>query len=199
MLEFTATIDWKNPQIFTKYKDKVLMEYDLRKFREDKFSKDVFLFQSDSELAERMLQAVIVSQYRRKVAEKNKIALKPVLLMKSNKIESSKENLHTFLKLIKNLNDQDINKIRKSAENIKDEDGIERNILKRAFEFFDGRKITNAKLIKELKLEFNEDRLIEINSKEESEERQILINNLENSDNEIRVVFAVDRFCCIPA
>ena len=76
LLEFTATIDWKNPSIFAKYKDKVLMEYDLKSFREDKFSKDVFLFQSDSEMTERMLQAVIISQYRRKVAEKNKIALK---------------------------------------------------------------------------------------------------------------------------
>ncbi len=192
LLEFTATIDWENPQIFNKYKDKVLMEYDLRKFREDKFSKDVFLFQSDSGMTERMLQSVIVSQYRRKVAEKNKIALKPVLLMKSNKIETSKENYNTFLKLIKNLKESDIKRTRKTAEKIKDEDGIERNILKRAFEFFNTQKIDDSKLIKEIKVEFNEDRLVEINSKEESEEKQILINKLEDSDNEIRVVFAVD-------
>src|SRR3989344_4512897 len=108
LLEFTATIDWKNPQIFTKYKDKVLMEYDLRKFREDKFSKDVFLFQSDSELAERMLQAVIVSQYRRKVAEKSKVHLKPVILMKSKKIDESKVNYNLFIELVKGLKVKDI-------------------------------------------------------------------------------------------
>ena len=188
LLEFTATIDWKDPQIFAKYKDKVLMEYDLRRFREDKFSKDIFLFQSDSEMTERMLQAVIVSQYRRKVAEKNKIALKPVLLMKSNKIAESKINYNLFIKLIKNLKTSDIKRIGKVAGKIKDES----NILKKAFEFFKHKKINDSDLVKEIKVEFNEDRLIEVNSKDESEEKQILINRLEDSDNEIRVVFAVD-------
>ena len=188
LLEFTATIDWKNPQIFTKYKDKVLMEYDLRKFREDKFSKDVFLFQSDSEMTERMLQAIIISQYRRKVAEKNKIALKPVLLMKSNKINESKINYNLFVKLIKNLKVRDIKRIGKVAGKIEDEN----NILRKAFEFFNAIKIKGSDLVKEIKVEFNEDRLIEINSKDESEEKQILINKLEDSDNEVRVVFAVD-------
>lgn len=188
LLEFTATIDWKNPSIFAKYKDKVLMEYDLKRFREDKFSKDVFLFQSDSEMTERMLQAIIVSQYRRKVAEKNKISLKPVLLMKSNKINESKINYNLFVELIKNLKANDIKRIGKIAGKIEDEN----NILKRAFEFFKTIKIKNSDLVKEIKVEFNEDRLIEINSKDESEEKQILINKLEDSDNEIRVVFAVD-------
>ncbi len=188
LLEFTATIDWKNPSIFVKYKDKVLMEYDLKRFREDKFSKDVFLFQSDSEMTERMLQAIIVSQYRRKVAEKNKILLKPVLLMKSNKINESKINYDLFVKLINNLKSTDIKKIAKIAGKIEDEN----NILKKAFEFFITAKITNSDLVKELKVEFNEDRLIEINSKDESEEKQISINRLEEDDNEIRVVFAVD-------
>lgn len=192
LLEFTATIDWKNPQIFAKYRDKVLIEYDLRKFRDDKFSKDVFLFQSNSEMTERMLQAVIVSQYRRKVAEKNRIALKPVLLMKSNKIDESKTNHSTFMKLIKNLKVRDIERIRKIARKIEDEDGVERNILKRAFEFFETQRISDSELIKEIKVEFNEDRLVEVNSNEESEKKQTLINNLEDSKNEIRVVFAVD-------
>ena len=188
LLEFTATIDWKNPQIFEKYKDKVLMEYDLKRFREDKFSKDVFLFQSNSEMTERMLQAVIVSQYRRKVAEKNKIALKPVMLMKSNKIDESKINYGIFTKLIKNLEANDVKRIGKVANKIEDES----NILRRAFEFFNKNKIKDSDLVKEIKVEFNEDRLIEINSKDESEDKQILINKLEDRDNEIRVVFAVD-------
>ena len=188
LLEFTATIDWKDPQIFAKYKDKVLMEYDLKRFREDKFSKDVFLFQSDSEITERMLQAVIISQYRRKVAEKNKIALKPVLLMKSNKINESKINYNLFIELIKNLKASDIKRIGKVAGKIDDEN----NILRKAFEFFNTAKINDSDLLKEIKVEFSEDRLVEINSRDESEEKQLLINKLEDSDNEIRVVFAVD-------
>lgn len=188
LLEFTATIDWKNPQIFAKYKDKVLMEYDLRKFREDKFSKDVFLFQSGSEMTERMLQAVIVSQYRRKVAERSKIALKPVMLMKSNKINESQANYKIFIELIKKLKESDIKRIGKVAGKIEDES----NILRRAFEFFNTNKISDLDLVKEIKVEFNEDRLVEINSKDESEGKQILINRLEDRDNEIRVIFAVD-------
>ena len=188
LLEFTATIDWKNPQIFEKYKDKVLMEYDLRKFREDKFSKDVFLLQSNTDIKQRMLQAVIISQYRRKVAEKNKVPLKPVILMKSKKINESKINYNLFVGLIKTLKVKDIKTIRKVAEKVEDES----NILKNAFKFFDGQKINDSDLIKEIKVEFNEDRLVEINSKDESEEKQILINRLEDSDNELRVVFAVD-------
>lgn len=188
LLEFTATIDWKNPQIFDKYKDKVLMEYDLKKFREDKFSKDVFLFQSDFVITERMLQAVIISQYRRKVAEKNKIPLKPVILMKSDKIDKSKINYELFVGLIKNLKVKDIKNIRRVAEKVKEDD----NILKNAFKFFNEQKIDDSDLVKEIKVEFNEDRLIEVNSKDESEEKQVLINRLEDSDNEIRVVFAVD-------
>lgn len=188
LLEFTATIGWKDPQIFAKYKDKVLMEYDLKKFREDKFSKDVFLFQSDSEMTERMLQAVFISQYRRKVAEKNKIALKPVMLMKSNKIEESKANYNIFIELIKNLEASDIRRIGKVAGKIEDES----NILKGAFEFFKINKISDSDLVKEIRVEFSEDRLVEVNSTDESEAKQILINRLEDSDNEIRVVFAVD-------
>ena len=188
LLEFTATIDWKNPQIFEKYKDRVLIEYDLRKFREDKFSKDVFLFQSDTGIKQRMLQAVIVSQYRRKVAEKNKVYLKPVILMKSKKINESKVNYHLFIELIKNLKVGDVKSIKKVAEKLEDES----NILKNAFKFLDNQRINDSDLIKEIKVEFNEDRLVEVNSTDESEEKQVLINKLEDSDNEIRVVFAVD-------
>jgi len=189
LLEFTATIDWEDPQVLNKYKDRVLLEYDLKKFREDKFSKDVFLFQSDSELEDRMLQAVIVSQYRRKVASKNKIPLKPVILMKSKTIKESQENLLKFIALISKLKIADIRRNAKIVKGVEDKD----NILGRAFEFFDREEIEEANLIEELKVEFSKDRLLEVNSDEESEQKQLLINDLENPNNQIRVVFAVDK------
>jgi len=188
LLEFTATIDWENQEIFNKYKDKVLIEYDLKKFREDKFSKDVFLIQSKATIKQRMLQSVIISQYRRKVAENSKIPLKPVILMKSKKIDESRNNYNLFVSLIKTLKEKDIKDIKKVAEKIKDES----NIFKNAFSFFDKQGIKDLDLVKEIKVEFNEDRLVEVNSKDESEEKQIMINRLEDDGNEIRVVFAVD-------
>ena len=189
LLEFTATIDWEDEYIFDKYKKRVLFEYDLKKFREDKFSKDVFLIQSNSSIEERMLQSVIISQYRRKVAESHKIALKPVVMMKSKTIKESQENHQKFIKLIRSLKVADLKNIEKIAKDIIDDD----NVLKKAFDFFAENKIKLSNLIDELKVEFSEDRLVEVNSNEESEQKQILINTLEEDDNEIRVVFAVDK------
>jgi len=189
LLEFTATIDWEDEFIFNKYKNRVIFEYDLRKFREDKFSKDVFLIQSNSGIKERMLQAVIISQYRRKVAESHKIALKPVVMMKSKTIKESQENHQKFIKMISDLKVSNIKIIEKIAKDISDDD----NILKKAFIFFDKNKIKLSDLINDIKVEFCVDRLVEVNSNEESEQKQILVNTLEEDDNEIRVVFAVDK------
>lgn len=189
LLEFTATIDWEDEFIFNKYKNRVIFEYDLRKFREDKFSKDVFLIQSNSGIKDRMLQAVIISQYRRKVAESHKIALKPVVMMKSKTIKESQGNYQEFIKLITNLKIANLQSIEKTAKAITDKD----NILKKAFEFFDENKIKLSDIINEIKIEFSIDRLVEVNSNEESEQKQILVNTLEEDNNEVRVVFAVDK------
>ena len=80
LLEFTATIDLGNQNIRQKYEDKIIFQYDLKQFRLDKFSKEIEVLQADLEPIDRALQSVILSQYRRKIAEKNKLYLKPVLL-----------------------------------------------------------------------------------------------------------------------
>ncbi len=188
-MEFTATIDWEDEFIFNKYKDRVIFEYDLRKFREDKFSKDVFLIQSNSSIEERILQAIIISQYRRKVAEAHKIALKPVVMMKSKTIKESQKNYQLFIKLIDNLTVSDLKETEKIAKELTDEE----NILKKSFEFFNHSKIKISDLVREIKIEFSVDRLVEVNSNEESEQKQLLVNTLEEDSNEIRVVFAVDK------
>ena len=62
-----------------------------------------------------MLQAVILSQYRRKIAERNGIRLKPVILFKSKSIKESKENYELFREKIDNLSEADIEKIMSNA------------------------------------------------------------------------------------
>lgn len=86
LLEFTATVDLSNDAIRAKYADKILYDYALRQFREDGYSKDIELRQADLPPEARMMQAMVLSQYRRKVAEANGLHCKPVILMKSKTI-----------------------------------------------------------------------------------------------------------------
>jgi len=181
MLEYTATVDLDNPTINEKYQDKIIYEYTLKQFRQDGFSKEVKVLQA--ELA-RTLQAVILSQYRRKIAEKNKIQLKPVILMKSKTIAESKEIEEKFYEKIKSLTVKDLDKIKSHSKG---------NILEKAFDYFKKENITPSNLITELKEDFSEEKCISVNSQNESEEKQIQVNSLEDKNNEIRCIFAVDK------
>ena len=184
MLEYTATIDLEDQAIRNKYKDKIIYQYTLKEFREDKFSKDVQIMQSDLNLMERALQAVILSQYRRKVAEKYKIQLKPVILIKAQKtIAQSKEAESDFKEMIKNLKVSDIRKVERGNSN---------GIITKAFSFFKENNITCANLVREIKEDFSPEKCISVNSKGDSDAKQILVNTLEVEHNEIRVIFTVN-------
>ena len=182
MLEYTATIDLENPSIYSKYKDKIIFEYDLKQFRIDGYSKEVKVLQADLENWERMLQAVILSQYRRKIAEKNRIRLKPVILFKSKSIKESKENYELFRERINNLNKADIENIKANASRI---------ILEKVFNYFKNEGITIENIIAELKEDFSEEKCILLDSENIDKEKQIKLNTLEDENNEIRAIFAV--------
>ena len=64
LLEFTATLDYTHKSIVVKYRNKVLYRYDLREFRNDRYSKDVYIVQADFDERERIIQALILSQYK---------------------------------------------------------------------------------------------------------------------------------------
>lgn len=183
LLEYTATAELENPLVYDKYKDKVIYKYGLSRFRKDKYSKEVTVLQSDSKIKERILQAVITSEYRRKVAEKNGIPLKPVILIKSNKIAQSKDILECFNDWIENLTADDLNKLKSDKDN---------NVIAKAFKFFEDENISISNLICEIKYQFNKDKCIEVNNKDESEQKQIIVNTLEDKGNMYRAVFAVD-------
>lgn len=184
MLEYTATIDLSDRGVRAKYDDKIIYQYTLKEFREDKFSKDVQIMQSDLDMLDRALQAVILSQYRRKIAEKYKIQLKPVILIKSQKTIAQSEGAESKFKgLIKRLKVSDIKKIEKSNLN---------GVIKTAFNFFKDNGITYENLVREIKEDFSEKKCIAVNSKVDSEEKQIKVNTLEAEHNEIRVIFTVN-------
>jgi len=184
LLEFTATADIEHPEVRKKYNDKLLFDYPLKQFRKDKYSKEVQLLQAELNQFERALQAVVLNQYRRKVFEKNKINIKPVMLLKSKTIGESKSFFTEFVDGINNLTPATLNKIRNNATN---------PIIERIFNYFDTQNITISNLILELKGDFSEDKCISVNSKDDSVEKQLIVNSLEDIDNEYRAIFAVDK------
>jgi type III restriction enzyme len=182
LLEFTATIDLDDKEIFYKYKDRIIYRYDLKAFREDGYSKDVWIYDVAADTMSRALQAMIVSQYRKKIALSAGILLKPVVLFKSYRIDDSNEFYDAFVEKVKKISAKDIAKQREHTA----------GILQDAFNFFDTNGISDADLADELRIDFTEERLLSVTKKQIAAEDQLRLNSLEDRDNEIRAVFAVN-------
>ena len=184
LLEFTATHDYEDDAMREKYRNKVINRYDLVNFRNDKFSKEVVLVHSDFEQQERILQALILSQYKYRVAWKNSIHLKPVILFKAQRtIEQSEINKSEFHKLIDRLTTDDIDNIRNSDV----------DIIQRAFDYFDQTNMSSEDLVQRLKSEYREEFCLSVNDETEKKNYQIKVNTLEDKDNPIRAIFAVQK------
>lgn len=188
IFEFTATIDLANQVIAQKYQNSLLFKYDLKEFRLDKYSKDVLFHLVDGDVNHRMLQAIIISQYRKKIALKNGINLKPLVMFKSQKIAESQENLNAFLNLLENLAPEDI-QIQRDLLSELDEKS---SILKKAFSYFKKVDILDADLVAELREDFRKERLLLVDGKNKNKDSLNLLNTLERPTNEIRAIFAVD-------
>lgn len=184
MLEFTATMDLSDIGISSKYADKLLFDYPLRKFRIDGYSKEVKVLQSDLSPIDRALQSLLLSQYRRKIFAKYRKQVKPVVLFKSKTIKESECFYKQFIHLIEHIDSDDLLTIRnRSLE----------DPMRLVFHYMEQNKITLDDLADEIREDFSKHKLIVINSKEDSESKQIAVNSLEDSNNEYRAVFAVDK------
>ena len=188
LFEFTATIDLANPDIAKKYEKSLIFKYDLKEFRLDKYSKDVLFHLVDNELPTRMLQAIIISQYRKKIALKHGINLKPLVLFKSQKIAENKGNLEAFLDMLANLSVEQV----QSQKNLTANDEEQKNILEKAFAFFEESGLSFQDLIEELQEDFRRERLLVIDGKNKTSNNLVELNTLELPSNEIRAIFAVD-------
>lgn len=185
LLEFTATMDFINPHIADEYRNKVIYRYDLKAFRNDGFSKDPMLLPSDTDKKDRIVQAIILNQYRQEVAGKYGINLKPVILFKAQKtISQSLENKILFHKIIDELSARDIHHIRSRTD---------LDVLQKAFRFFREYGMTDDILARKLKDNFAENKCASVNDEEEKDKNQILLNSLEDPANSIRAVFAVQK------
>ena len=184
LLEFTATHDYATPAMVEKYRNKVIIRYELLQYRNDRFSKDIVIIQSDFDLRDRILQALVINQYKQAVAAKHRINLKPVILFKAQRtIAQSLENKAEFHRIIEGLTVRQIDNICKS--NIP--------IVKRAFHFFNDNNIKTGQLVERIKREFQEDFCLSVNEELEKETYQILLNSLEDKNNHVRAIFAVQK------
>ena len=183
MLEYTATLELNHPSVASKYANKLIYDYSLSKFREDGYSKEVQTNQVDYKPIQRAIVAVLVSQFKKKIFISKGILAKPVVMFKSKTTAESAEMEKAFIDEIRNLN----------IEKLKDLINLENAILEKAVKYYNDLNISLQGLIDEIKEDFSEDKIISVNSKNDSDEKQITINTLEDNNNEIRAVFAVDK------
>lgn len=186
LLEFTATCDIKNPDIFKKYENKIVFDYPLSKFRDDLYSKEIKTLRTDSPVFDRSLQAVLLSQYRLKVFQDNRLNIKPVILLKSHRIKDNASNMAAFISGISALTGT---KIQEVFDTIRGQAPI----MQEAYEYFIKNGISFDQLAQEIKEDFSAIHCISANEDKEIEKNQLILNSLEDIDNPYRAVFAVDK------
>lgn len=186
LLEFTATCDIKNPDILRKYENKIIFDYPLSKFRDDLYSKEIKTLRTDSAVFDRSLQAVLLSQYRLKVFQDNRLNIKPVILLKSHRIKDNANNMAAFISGISALTGT---KIQEVFDTIRGQAPI----MQEAYEYFVKNGISFDQLAQEIKEDFSAIHCISANEDKEIEKNQLILNSLEDTDNPYRAVFAVDK------
>jgi type III restriction enzyme len=184
LLEFTATCDIENSFIRSAYEDKIIFDYPLKNFRRDKYSKEVVSLASDALLMDRAIQALVLSQYRLKVFQENRLDIKPVVLFKSAKIEDSQNFMKQFLEKLRTLNGTELQRIASGGNS---------DIQKEMYLYFATHKVSFSALVEELKIEFGPDRCISVNDDKEAGLKQIIVNSLEDKTNPYRAVFEVKK------
>src|SRR5699024_1281054 len=144
--------DLGNEQIREKYKDRIIFDYPLKEFRVDGYSKEVQVLQADLEKFDRSLQAILLSQYRRKVFEKYGKLIKPVILFKSRTIKESGAFYNEFKEKVKNLSAGQLKSLKENP-NLDPE-------LQKAFAYLEEENITLDNFAQELREDFSDDKCL---------------------------------------
>lgn len=184
LLEFTATCDLSNAAIKAAYENKIIFDYALEKFYKDRYSKDIITLRSDLSVMDRALQALVLSQYRLKVFQDHRLAIKPVVLFKAAKIADSKDFLAEFLKTVKKLTGTQLLSLSTATNN---------EVMHKAFAYFINNGISFDTLAAELRDDFSEEHCVSVNDDKDATQKQILLNSLEDADNPYRAIFEVKK------
>ena len=184
LLEFTATCDIHNPQIRAEYESKIVYDYPLSKFRADGYSKEIKTLRSDVSVMERAIQAIMLSQYRLKVFQDNRLSVKPVVLFKAAKIADSNAFMEDFIDTVKNLTCDELRRVSELTDN---------ETLGEAYAYFEKNGISFEQLAQDLRDDFSAEHCISANDDKEAAARQIALNSLEDATNPYRAVFEVKK------
>lgn len=189
LLEFTATIDLNNDALFDKYSNKIVYQYDLKKFMEQGYSKNVVLLRANEDDEKKMLHAILLSQYRKYVAKDHGIYLKPIILFKSNKIATSLNANEAFFSIIDNLTTSQLEKTVNNGLAIYEN---EMSIWNKMFNYYS--KMDLNQVVRDLKWDFTRETTLNANDQSFiSESNALLLNTLEEPNNPIRTIFAVAK------
>lgn len=183
LLEFTATANLNDPNILAEYSDKIVYDYPLAKFRESGFTKDFQNLQADLPPWERSLIALVLSEYRRSLATQIRQNIKPVVLMKSSKIQESEDFYVEFFGKLTTLTPDQLLGL---------DDG--HGIYNEAIQHFRTQDPSLQQLVATLRLGFSEDKALIVNTRNQAEQakKQLALNSLEDDTNPYRIIFAVD-------
>lgn len=182
LLEFTATAGLSNKAVKNKYVSKLIYDYELKQFYKDGYSKEIKSLRSDLDLKDRIIQAVLLSQYRLKLFSKHGLNVKPVILFKSaNSTKSNENSYELFQKVISNLTVDKLEVVLNSKN----------DIFKRIREFLTNQEISHESLVQEIKFDFSDEHCLIVDEKNLNEKSQLLLNSLEDDSNRIRAIFEI--------
>ncbi|MBR5888031.1 MAG: DEAD/DEAH box helicase family protein [Akkermansia sp.] len=182
LLEFSATIDFDNRNLAEKYRNKLLFDYSLRRFRQDGYSKNISLQQSNLPPMQRALLATLLSQYKRKLFAGIGLECKPVILFKSRLIKENAAFYRDFSAALRALTPNELEQLCRTAT----------GDIAAIFEHLETTGYSLENLIAELQEDFSEEKLLLVDNTEITPDKQLLLNSLESPDNKIRAIFAVD-------
>lgn len=200
LLEFTATVDLNNNAIHQKYSDKLIYKYDFLQFNKDGFSKDVkFLFNEETQIEDQkrrlIVNAITLSEYRRLFAERvMKVAINPIILVKSTKIAQSGEDREFFHKVINSLRVEDFEYLKQN--NKKDLLDNSANLISQMFDWLakylgSPNDMNGLKtFIAHIKERFAENNTMIYNS--QAKDKAELLPFLDSPRNTIRAIFSVN-------
>src|SRR5690625_506651 len=195
LLEFTATIDLENKNVYEKYKDKVLYRYALDRFIQDKYSKNVKRIQSSNTDADNMLNVILLSEYRRRYSlEIQDVDMKPVIMFKAQRVDASNEAHEQFNELVDTLTIESLQAFLERQSQITSEDDSE--TLSLAHDYYRNHDDLGT-VVRDIKREMSPNRIINANDTSQSgileKGHYEALNSLESPLNLYHVIFAVAR------
>ncbi|WP_432784802.1 hypothetical protein AAEX37_01729 [Oligella sp. MSHR50489EDL] len=189
LLEFTATINLNNEAILEKYKDKIIYQYDLKRFMLDGYSKKVMLIEANQSDEDKMLDAVLLSQYRKLVAQEHSIHnFKPIVLFKSPQIAVSNSKQEAFNQLIEGLTPS---KISEHLNNKTKFLSSSSSVWHQVITYYGKAQLLT--ITQQIQQDFAPMNILNVNKQDILEEYPVLLNTLEDPDNPFRTIFAVAK------